>query len=149
MHENRETSGTSWSNSGRDRSAKAESRTAGMHAPEESDGTIVPIKRLNKGEQSPAEVVEGRVQTQENIARSKTSPTQSGKRVSQGLSGVRQAAKERKQERFTNVSTTRLYDRRKSRPEDKPYLPRQVLASTVFERFIEALRSVNTWNAAA
>ena len=101
MHENRETSGTSWSNSGRDRSAKAESRTAGMHAPEESDGTIVPIKRLNKGEQSPAEVVEGRVQTQENTARSNTSPTQSGERVSQGLSGVRQAAKERKQERFT------------------------------------------------
>ena len=29
------------------------------------------------------------------------SPTQSGKRMSQGLHGVRQAAKERKQERFT------------------------------------------------
>jgi RNA-directed DNA polymerase len=41
------------------------------------------------------------VQTKENIARSHTSPTQSGERVSQGLSGVRQVAKERKQERFT------------------------------------------------
>ena len=30
-----------------------------------------------------------------------TSPTQSGERVSQGLGGVRQAARERKQERFT------------------------------------------------
>ncbi|MGH9431871.1 MAG: group II intron reverse transcriptase/maturase [Terriglobia bacterium] len=41
------------------------------------------------------------MQTQENIAKSNTSPTQSGERVSLGLSGVRQAAKERKQERFT------------------------------------------------
>jgi hypothetical protein len=37
----------------------------------------------------------------ENIVPSNTSPTQSGERVSQGLSGVRQAAKERRQERFT------------------------------------------------
>jgi RNA-directed DNA polymerase len=101
MHENRETSGISWSNQGRDRSAKAESHTAGMYVPEESDCAVLPVKRLNNGEQSPAEVAEGRVQTKENIARSHTSPTQSGERVSQGLSGVRQAAKERKQERFT------------------------------------------------
>ena len=50
---------------------------------------------------SSAEVGEERVQTKENIARSRTRPTQRGAWVSQGLSGVRQAAKERKQERFT------------------------------------------------
>jgi group II intron reverse transcriptase/maturase len=41
------------------------------------------------------------VQTKENIARSRTRPTQSGARVSQRLRGVRQAAQDRKQERFT------------------------------------------------
>jgi group II intron reverse transcriptase/maturase len=37
----------------------------------------------------------------ENIAQSHMHPTQSGKRMSQGLDGVRKAAKERRQERFT------------------------------------------------
>src|SRR4029077_15118941 len=37
----------------------------------------------------------------ENIVQSNTDPTQSGKQVSQGLRGVRQVARERKQERFT------------------------------------------------
>jgi hypothetical protein len=59
------------------------------------------MNQPNKGESSPAEAGEGRAQTKENIVRSNTSPTQSGERVSQGLSGVRQAAKERRQERFT------------------------------------------------
>ena len=72
-----------------------------MHAPEESDRAIVPVNQPNKEGQSSAEVGEGRARTKENIAQSSTSPTQSGKRVSQGLRGVRQAAKERKQERFT------------------------------------------------
>src|SRR5947208_5753989 len=44
---------------------------------------------------------EGRARSKENIAPSYTSPTQSGKRVSQGWRGVRQAARERKEERFT------------------------------------------------
>jgi group II intron reverse transcriptase/maturase len=59
------------------------------------------MNQPNKGEQSSAEVGEGRARIKENIVPSHTSPTQSGERVSQGLSGVRQAAKERKQERFT------------------------------------------------
>ena len=101
MHENRETSGASRSNQDRDRLAKAQSHNANMHAPEESDYAVVPMNQPNKGEQSSAEVGEGRARTKENIVPSNTSPTQSGERVSQGLSGVRQAAKERKQERFT------------------------------------------------
>jgi len=47
------------------------------------------------------EAEEERARTKENIAQSNTHPTQSGEGVSQGLRGVRQAAKERKQEQFT------------------------------------------------
>ena len=39
----------------------------------------------------------------ENIAQSNMLPTQSGKRMAQGLGGVRKAAKERNQERFTSL----------------------------------------------
>src|SRR5258707_2576475 len=101
MHENREISGASRPNQDRDRSAKAQSPNADMAVSEKSDCAILPMNQPNKGEPSPAEVGEGRARTKENIVRSNTSPTQSGERVSQGLSGVRQAAKERKQERFT------------------------------------------------
>jgi group II intron reverse transcriptase/maturase len=59
------------------------------------------MNQPNKEGQSSAEVGEGRAWAKENIAQSNTSPTQSGERVSQGLRGVRQAAKGRKQERFT------------------------------------------------
>jgi RNA-directed DNA polymerase len=100
MHENREISCTSWS-SDQDRSAKALNRTADANVQEKSDCAVVPVNQPNKGEQSPAEVGEGRAQTKENIVPSHMSPTQSGKGMSQGLHGVRQAARERKQERFT------------------------------------------------
>jgi len=76
MHENRETSRTSRSNKERDRSAKAESRTADMYVL--SDCAVVPVNQPNKEERSSAEDGEGRAQTKENIARSNTSPTQSG-----------------------------------------------------------------------
>src|SRR5712691_3582377 len=61
------------------------------------------MKLPNKGGHAPAEAVEGRSRTKENVAQSHTSPTQSGERVSQGLSGVRQAARERRQEQFNNL----------------------------------------------
>ena len=101
MHENRETSGAARLNQSRGRSEKAQSRTSDMHALEESDRTVVPVNQPNKEDSSSAEVGEGRVRTKENIAQSNTSPTQSGERVSQGLRGVREVAKARKQERFT------------------------------------------------
>ncbi len=100
MHENRETSSAPWSDD-QGRSAKAISRTADMHVLEESDCAVVPVKQPNKEGQPSAEAGEGRAQTKENIVQSHMRPTQSGKRVSQGLGGVRRAAKERKQERFT------------------------------------------------
>jgi len=59
------------------------------------------VNLSNKEEQSSAEAGERRAQAKENIAQSNTHPTQSGERVSQGLRGVRQAARERKQEQFT------------------------------------------------
>jgi RNA-directed DNA polymerase len=101
MHENRETSGTSRPNRDRDRPEKANSRTAGRHAPEESDRAVVPMNLPNKEGQTSAEAGEGRARAKENTAQSNTSPTQSGERVSQGLRGVRQVARERRQERFT------------------------------------------------
>ena len=113
MHENREISCTSWS-SDQDRSAKAINRTAGANVQEKSDCAVVPMNRPNKEGQPSAEVGEGRAQTEENIVQSHMPPTQSGKGMSQGLSGVRQAATERKQERFTallhHLSVTLLRD---------------------------------------
>src|SRR6202022_2261338 len=101
MHENRESSRTSRTNQERDRTAKVISHNADTHALEESDCAVVPMNRPNKREKCATEAGEGRARTKENIAQSNTSPTQSGERVSQGLNGVRQAAKVRKQERFT------------------------------------------------
>src|ERR1700740_2908430 len=80
MHENRETSGAPRPEKERDRSAKA---------------------KTPKEERSSAEPGEKRVRAKENIVQPNTSPTQSGERVSQGLSGVREAARKRRQERFT------------------------------------------------
>jgi RNA-directed DNA polymerase len=84
-----------------DRSEQAQSRTADMHAAEESDSGKVPMNRPNKGEKRPAEAEEGRPGINENIAPFHTRSTQSGESVSQGLRGVRQRAIDNKQERFT------------------------------------------------
>src|SRR5499427_6443118 len=100
MHENREISCTPWSK-GQGRSAKAINRTAGVNVQEKSDCAVVPVNRPNNEGLPSAEVGEGRAQTKENIVQSHKRPTQSGKRLSQGLHGVRQAARDRKQERFT------------------------------------------------
>ena len=98
MHENRETSLVS---AQADRSGKANNHNPDMYAREESDCAVVPVKRPNKEAPASAEVAEGRAQTKENDAEPSTSPTRSGERVSRGLGGVRQVAREKKQERFT------------------------------------------------
>jgi RNA-directed DNA polymerase len=90
MHENREISCTSWLTD-QDRSAKAINRTADVHVQEKSDCAVVPVNQPNKQGQPSAEAGEGRAQTEENIVQSHMRPTQSGKRMSQGLHGVRQA----------------------------------------------------------
>jgi hypothetical protein len=48
---------------------KALSRTSGMNVLEKSDYAVVPVNRLNKEEQSSAEVGEGRAWIVENIPR--------------------------------------------------------------------------------
>src|SRR6266513_3250354 len=98
MHENRETSRVPRFSQDRGRSEKIQNRTSDMHALEESDHAVVPMNQLNKEGQRSAEVGEGRAWAKENIVRSSTSPTQSGERVSQGLSGVREVAQRKKQE---------------------------------------------------
>ncbi len=102
MHENREISSTP-SPTEEGRSAKAASRNADMYVLEKSDCAVVPVNQPNKEAKASAEVGEGRAQMKENIAQPNMLPTQSGKRMSQGLDGVRKAAKERKQERFTSL----------------------------------------------
>ena len=61
------------------------------------------MNQPNKEAKASAEVGEGRAQMKENTAQFNMQPTQSGKRMSQELDGVRKAAKERKQERFTSL----------------------------------------------
>src|SRR6266852_3140296 len=100
MHENREISSAPWFDD-QGRSAKATSRTADMHVLEKSDCAVVPVNQPNKEEQPSAEAGEGRAQTREHIVQSHMHPTQSGKCMPQRSDGVRQAARERKQERFT------------------------------------------------
>src|SRR5437870_7868158 len=100
MHENREISRTSCSKE-QDRSAKVINQTADMHVLEKSDCAVVPVNQSNREAQASAEAGEGRAQTKENIVQSHMRATQSGQRMSQGLHGVRQAARKRKQERFT------------------------------------------------
>src|SRR5450432_1809599 len=105
MHENRETSLPTARASGSP-AGKGESRTTGMHSSEESDGAVIPMKPSNKvtGE-SPkaAEMVEGRAPTKENVRQVRAVPARDGAAASQGLKGVRKAARERKQERFTTL----------------------------------------------
>jgi RNA-directed DNA polymerase len=76
-------------------------RTARMHIPEESDSGIIPMNHSNQGGQPLAENEEGRPLTKENTHQSGTHPTQGGARVSQGLAGVRKAAREGKERKFT------------------------------------------------
>src|SRR6202048_237432 len=102
MHENREISRTPLSND-QGRSAKAINRNADVYGPEKSHGAVVPVNQPNKEAKASAEVGEGRAQMKENIAQSNMLLTQSGKRMSQGLDGVRRAAEERKRERFTSL----------------------------------------------
>ncbi len=102
MHENREISSTPLLDD-QGRSAKAINRNADAHVPEKSDCAVVPVNQPNKEAKASAEAGEGRAQMKENIAQSHMPPTQSGKRMSQGLDGVRKAARERKQERFTSL----------------------------------------------
>jgi len=102
MHENREISSTPWS-CDQGRSEKAINRNADVYVLEKSHCAVVPVNQPNNEGQPFTEAGEERAQMKENIVQSHMLPTQSGDRMSQGLDGVRKAAKERKQERFTSL----------------------------------------------
>ena len=73
-----------------------------MHEPKKSDLAEVAMKPTNKaGQKTAAEPVERRVGAKGNVDQQSTHRTQIRARVSQALGRVRQAAKERKKERFT------------------------------------------------
>jgi hypothetical protein len=100
MRKNRETPQASGSDTP-DRLEKATSYKTSMHASGESDERIVPTKRGNKEEQSLAESVEGSCSTKGNTDEAHTRRTQGRERVSQGLGGVREAARRDKKRKFT------------------------------------------------
>ena len=77
------------------------SHTVRAHVFEGSDSGIVPMNHSSKGGQPLAESEEGRPLIKENIRQPNTYPTQSGTRVSQRLAGVRRAAREGKETKFT------------------------------------------------
>jgi RNA-directed DNA polymerase len=101
MHENRETSEMPEENVFFRPAGKGESRTTRMNVSEESDSGIIPMNHSNKDDQTSAESEEGRPLIKENTHQLNTHSTQSEGRVSQGLAGVRKAARERKEMKFT------------------------------------------------
>src|SRR5450631_3967681 len=105
MHENRETSPLTAPSQGSP-AGKGPGRKASTHDGEESDRVEVPMKQANQATEQQAEaaeLVEGRTRTEENTHQDRTPPAQDGPRVSQGRAGVRQVAREKRQERFTSL----------------------------------------------
>ena len=84
-----------------DRLMKAESRTMSMHADEESDEGVVPMKRSNNEGLSSAETVEGRTSPKGNGGQTAAARTLCRDTASNGLAAVRQAARQNKTVRFT------------------------------------------------
>ena len=101
MHENRETWSASVAQSGGRPVGEGNSRTTHVYVSEESDSGAVPMNHSNKDGKPSAESEEGKPLVKENTHQSSTHSTQSEVRVSQGLAGVRKAAKERKGMKFT------------------------------------------------
>ena len=100
MHENRETSEMPDENLIRP-AGEGKGRTSRMHVSEESDSGIIPVNHSNKDERSSAESEKGRPLIKENTHQLITHSTQSEARVSHGLAGVRKAAREQKELKFT------------------------------------------------
>jgi group II intron reverse transcriptase/maturase len=72
-----------------------------MHDPEKSHSAVVAVKPSNKAGSPAAEAVEPRAGTKGNADQQSTHRTQIRERVTQALNRVRQAARQRKKERFT------------------------------------------------
>ena len=101
MHENRETSEVPAAKHCGRTAGEGGSRTARVYIFEESDSGVIPMNHSNKDGKPYAENEEGRPLIKENTHQPSTYSTQSEKRVSQGLAGVRKAARENKEMKFT------------------------------------------------
>src|SRR5437879_2150447 len=101
MHENRETSEMPAARKWCRTAGEGHGRTARVYVTEESDSGILPMNHSNKDRKPLAESEEGRPLIKENACQPNTYPTQSEKGVSQGLAGVRKAARENKEKKFT------------------------------------------------
>ena len=101
MHENREASEMPVVKPVSRPAGEGSGRTARMHISEESDSGTVPMNQSNKGEKLLAEIEEGRPLIEENTLQPNTRSTQSEASVSRGLAGVRKAARENKEMKFT------------------------------------------------
>jgi RNA-directed DNA polymerase len=114
MRENRETPSTPAGEDAAGRLEKALSPKSNMYVGGESDGRILPTKYPNKGEQAPAEGMEGRRPTKENIGQATSPRTQSRNRELSVLHGVREVARRDKRARFSallhHVTTALLRD---------------------------------------
>jgi RNA-directed DNA polymerase len=110
--ENRETPATPVGEDAAGRLEKALSPKSNMHVGGESDDRIVPAKCRNNGEQAPAEGMEGKRSTKENIEQATPPRTQSRISELSDLRGVREVANRDKRTRFTallhHVTTERL-----------------------------------------
>src|SRR5260370_1885652 len=103
-HENREIPGFSRrtrSRAGAGAQGEVKSRTPLMHEPGKSDSCVVPRKVSNKARRRAAEGLEGRRLAKRNSPQAITLRTQSRTRAQAALGRVRQAAEQKKGERFT------------------------------------------------
>ena len=74
-----------------------------MHGREKSDSAIVAGKPTNNVERSTAVPAEPRVEAEGNTSQQSTCRAQDRESVSQALERIRQAARQRKKERFTSL----------------------------------------------
>src|SRR5216683_8441517 len=103
-HENREIPGFSRrtrSRAGAGAQREVKRRTPLMHEPGKSDSCVVPRKVSNKARRRAAEGLEGRRLAKRNSPQAITLRTQSRTRAQTALGRVRQAAEQKKGERFT------------------------------------------------
>ena len=74
-----------------------------MYDREKSDPAIVAVKPTNKAGQPAAELVEPRAGAEGNVSQQSTGRAQYRGTVSQALERIRQAARQRKKEKFTTL----------------------------------------------
>src|SRR6202158_6067946 len=103
MHENRETSETPAGEASCRSAGGGSGHTGRVYVCEESHSGLLPMNHSNKDTRMSAESGEGRPLIKENASQSNTYPTQGGKGVAQGLAGVRKAAREHKEMKFTTL----------------------------------------------